>query len=97
MPLIGHGGPGAGMNTQIALGLGTIALVGGLFVALTGLDRWGGATIAGFGLLLISLGGMMSERVSAEPWGRILLGLGIIGGLVALVGAILLLRSQSVL
>lgn len=97
MPLTGHGSPGSGMNTQIALGLGAIAFVGGLIVALTGIDRWGGITIAGFGLLLGSMGGMMSERVSAEPWGRILLGLGIIGGLVALVGAVTLLRAQGML
>ena len=97
MPLTGHGGPSSGMNTQIALGLGTVALLGGLVVALTGIDRWGGMTIAGFGLLLCSMGGMMSERVPPEPWGRILLGLGIIGGLVSFVGAIVLLRTQGVL
>jgi hypothetical protein len=98
MPLIptNQGGPGGLFGPQFGLGLGTIALIGGILVVLSGTEqgggRWGGLTIAGFGLLLASSGGLMSERVLAPALARLLLIAGIIGAIVSFGSAIMLLR-----
>lgn len=99
MPLTpwGHGGPGPQVSTQIALGFGAIALVGGSIVLALGIDRWGGLTIAGFGLLCLAMGGLMSERVQGKTLNLALLAAGVVGGLASLLAAIMLLRIEGVL
>lgn len=99
MPLTpwGHGGPGPQISIQVALGFGAIALVGGAVILALGIDRWGGLTIAGFGLLCLAMGGLMSDRVQGQLANGVLLAAGLAGGLASLAGAVMLLRIEGVL
>lgn len=98
MPLTptGHGGPGDLFGSQFGVGLGIIAFIGGLIVVLSGTQQaggiWGGLAIAGFGLLLASSGGLMSDRVQSPAVSRLLLVLGIVGGVVSFGSTMMLLR-----
>ncbi|HYF63061.1 MAG TPA: hypothetical protein VD886_09640 [Herpetosiphonaceae bacterium] len=99
MPLtpFGHGGPGPQASIQIALGFGVIALIGGSAILALGSDPWGGLTIAGFGLLCLAMGGLMSDRVKGGLANGALLAAGVVGGLASLAAAIMLLRIEGVL
>ncbi len=98
MPLTptNQGGPGGLFGPQFGIGLGIIALIGGIIVVLSGTAQgggmWGGLSIAGFGLLLASSGGLMSARALSEIQARLLLTAGIVGGIVCFGATIMLLK-----
>lgn len=96
MPIVPHGqpgipggmhGPGGGISARAALIFGCIVLVGALLVATLAERPIDGLMLGGFGLLMIAWSGLISGRGSP----RLLLALGVAGGLLAFGAALILM------